>query len=62
MAALGYPTILAENIAEELPGKLQALIHDAALRRSLAAAGQRLVDGAGASRVCTEIEALIGAD
>jgi UDP-2,4-diacetamido-2,4,6-trideoxy-beta-L-altropyranose hydrolase len=62
MAALGYPTVLAENIAGELPAKLQGLIRDAGLRRSLAAAGQRLVDGDGASRVCTEIAALIGAD
>ena len=58
MTALGFPCITAENVIDKLPEKLRTLIGDAARRQRLAAAGQRLVDGEGAPRVCAEISKL----
>lgn len=58
MTALGFPCVTAENVIGKLPEKLRMLIGDAARRQQLAAAGQRLVDGKGASRVCAEISKL----
>jgi UDP-2,4-diacetamido-2,4,6-trideoxy-beta-L-altropyranose hydrolase len=58
MTALGFPCVMAENVMDKLPEKLRTLIGDAARRQSLAAAGQRLVDGDGAPRVCAEISNL----
>lgn len=58
MAALGFPCVTAENVIGKLPEKLRTLIGDAARRQQLAAAGQRLVDGEGAPRVCAEISKL----
>lgn len=59
MAALGFPCVMAANVAGELPEKLRALMGNAALRQELAAAGQRLVDGEGAARVCGAISNLV---
>lgn len=58
MTALGYPCVMAKDVIGKLPEKLRTLIGDAAQRQSLAAAGQRLVDGEGAPRVCAEISKL----
>ncbi|HEX6092147.1 MAG TPA: UDP-2,4-diacetamido-2,4,6-trideoxy-beta-L-altropyranose hydrolase [Dongiaceae bacterium] len=58
MTALGFPCVTAENVIGKLPEKLRTLIGDGARRQQLAAAGQRLVDGKGASRVCAEISKL----
>ena len=58
MTALGFPCVTAENVIGKLPEKLRTLIGDAARRQKLAAAGQRLVDGEGAPRVCAEISKL----